>query len=129
MDNPEKPRLTIITPTLNEGGNIHKLMQRIDAALSAIKISYQVYFIDDHSTDTTVNEINELAGRYPIKCFSKEGHRGKGYSIVQGFSLVDTELVAVLDADLQYPPEAIPEMIAKIDSGEADMVITRYVCQ
>ncbi len=115
--------ISIVIPTLNEEGNIKKLVHRIDEALRQFDILYDLIFIDDHSTDNTRVIIHELATQYPISCYLKKGKVGKGYSIIEGFDHVTGELTATIDADLQYPPEVIPAMIEIIKSGKADFVI------
>lgn len=114
--------ISIIIPTLNEAGNIVELVERINRAMRISKMVYEIIFIDDGSKDGTIGAIIELEESYPISCYSKTGKKGKAFSLVQGFSHVSFELVAFIDADLQYPPEALPEMIRKIKGGY-DIVI------
>ena len=104
-------KLSIIVPTLNEEGNIETLLSRIDASLRSAGIDYEVVFVDDHSTDNTVAVIERCSDRYPIQLQFKRGHRGKAYSLLEGFSYAQHQLLAIIDADLQYPPEALPEIV------------------
>ena len=110
-------KLSVILPTLNEEGNIKDLVARLHAALSPKLSEYELIFIDDHSTDRTREFVESLAGRYPITCHLKEGARGKALSLLEGFARARFDYIAMIDADLQYPPEAIPEMIDQIESG------------
>ncbi|MBI2593135.1 glycosyltransferase [Candidatus Daviesbacteria bacterium] len=110
--------LDIIIPVKNEEGNILPLVRRIDKVMVASKIPYRMIFVDDHSTDKTVEILEYLEGSYPIRIYKKQGKIGKSYSILEGVRYSDSEFVVMLDADLQYPPEAIPEMYAKAaDNG------------
>ncbi|MBN1169283.1 glycosyltransferase [Candidatus Woesebacteria bacterium] len=123
--------LDIIIPVYNEAGNINELLERIDRSLSGADIDYNVIFVDDHSTDSTVQKVKEASRRYidankvlfdsnnignkiprssRIKLFSKRGKKGKAYSILEGVKHSESEYVAMIDGDLQYPPEAIPEL-------------------
>lgn len=115
-------KLSIIIPTWNEEENVFNLVERIHAALSSHTIIYQIIFIDDHSTDKTQRLIETLALTYPIKLFTKIGKKGKAQSLIEGFRHADYKLLCMIDADLQYPPEAIPQMIKKIEEG-ADVVV------
>lgn len=117
------PIISVIIPTLNEEGNIAKLTARIDAALTQAGFGYELIFIDDHSKDGTISEIEKASKIYPIRWYTKVGKQGKGYSVVEGFTYVQTKFTVIIDADLQYPPEAIPEMIKKILKNEADFII------
>ena len=79
-----KNYISIIIPTLNEGGNIKTLVKRIDNSLTRENITYQLIFIDDHSTDDTLKEIEALISYYPIEYYSKKGKAGKAFSILEG---------------------------------------------
>src|SRR6266702_4334884 len=109
--------ISIVVPTWNEGENIRPLVMRIDAALRKNKISYEIIFIDDNSTDNTTSVISSLKASYPITHFVKKGVKGKAQSLLEGFSYAKSDIVCMLDADLQYPPEALPGMLAKIKKG------------
>ena len=114
--------LSIIIPTYNEEENVIKLVERIHTILSLYRTPYQIIFVDDHSTDTTRSLIESLMPMYPVKLFLKRGNKGKAQSLIEGFAHADYDLVCMIDADLQYPPEAIPQMIKKVVEG-ADVVI------
>src|SRR3989344_1804900 len=106
-------QVDIIIPVKNEEHNLEQLVARINQAMVSAKLFYRMIFVDDKSTDKTVEVLNSLKNRYPIKIYSKLGKVGKAYSILEGVKYSTSEYVAMLDADLQYPPEAIPEMFEK----------------
>ena len=108
-----RPGLSIIIPTYNEAPSVTTLVRRIVKTMFASDIPYEIIFVDDHSTDLTRRKINALSQAYPIKLAIKKGKRGKGYSILQGFGSAIYDHVAMLDADLQYPPEILPELYEK----------------
>jgi len=114
--------LSIIIPTKNEKNNIIPLIERIHNRLSASFITYEIIFVDDHSTDGTQEIISRMALQYPISGYTKKGKIGKANSLIEGFSYAKYDLLCMIDADLQYPPEAIAEMVTKINSG-ADIVV------
>lgn len=113
--------ISIIIPTYNEEGNISLLVKRIYVALKD-KYLYEVIVVDDHSTDRTAQHVEELGSMYPVFWHTKKGKPGKAQSLLEGFSYARYELLCMIDGDLQYPPEAIPEMIEKIEQG-ADVVV------
>lgn len=121
-----KSEISIIIPTLNEEGNIIKLVERIDNSLRADNIGYEIIFIDDNSTDGTIKAIESISSKCPISCHIKKGKKGKAHSLIEGFEYAKYNLLAMIDADLQYPPEAIPKMTDKIADG-ADIVIANRV--
>ncbi len=122
--------ISVIIPTLNEEGNVRKLVKRISQSFLDSGFSGEIIFIDDNSSDRTRKVISNLKREYkkilPIKLFLKKGKPGKAYSIIEGFEYVKNEMVAMIDADLQYPPEAIVEMAEKIEQG-ADIVVANRV--
>lgn len=102
--------LSIIIPTYNEESNIGLVIERLSNAMADQKIDYEIIFIDDHSKDKTQQKVNSLKENYPIQIFQKIGKKGKGYSITEGFSHASFGFIAMMDADLQYPPEIIPDL-------------------
>jgi glycosyltransferase XagB len=124
-----KPDLSVIIPIWNEQDNLKPLVERIDAALEAAKITYELVFVDDLSTDDSVKNLAILSHQYPIRGFRKikSKYRGKGSSIVAGVKNANAEIVVMIDADLQYPPEAIPQMYQEVKSNATDIVIANRV--
>jgi glycosyltransferase involved in cell wall biosynthesis/cellulose synthase/poly-beta-1,6-N-acetylglucosamine synthase-like glycosyltransferase/O-antigen/teichoic acid export membrane protein len=116
-------RLSVIIPTLNEAENIHPLLSRLSRALNEAEIVWEAIFIDDHSSDDTVSILKSKKQEFPIEIFLKQGKRGKAYSLLEGFDHAQYEYVAMLDADLQYPPEALPQMFRMLEEGAADIVV------
>ena len=117
--------LSVIVPTLNEAGNMPALFRRLDKALLTAGIVYEVIVIDDHSSDATVSLVEKLSKKYPVRVFTKRGQRGKAYSLLEGFAQAHHHTVAIIDADLQYPPEALPEMMTRIQEGAGVVVANR----
>lgn len=120
-----KEALSIVVPTLNEAGNMRNLVQRIDTALSSENIPYELIVVDDHSSDDTALITEELSTLYPVRLSLKRGKRGKAFSLIQGFAEARHDLVLMIDADLQYPPEEIVPMYRLLQSKNADIVTTR----
>ncbi len=119
----DKQSISVIVPTFNEEGNISVLVDRINRSLASHSVNYEIIFIDDHSTDATRSVIKSLTGHFPIRLFIKKGQKGKAFSLLEGFKYTKKELIAILDADLQYPPEALGEMIDLIKSNKFSVVI------
>jgi cellulose synthase/poly-beta-1,6-N-acetylglucosamine synthase-like glycosyltransferase/glycosyltransferase involved in cell wall biosynthesis len=126
MSRTEKDRLSLIVPTLNEEGNVVELLERIDRTMREADVIYEVIFVDDHSTDQTRDVVNSFLKKYPITLHTKKGERGKAYSLLEGFGYARYELLAILDADLQYPPETLTAMLRKMRQG-ADIVVANRV--
>jgi hypothetical protein len=124
--------VTVVVPTRNEADNVAALVQRIDAAL-ALHPS-EIVFVDD-SDDATPEIIRTLAtgrnGEGPIRLVHREaGGRqgGLGGAVLEGFRQACGEYVCVIDADLQHPPSALADLVARADAADRpDLVVgTRY---
>jgi cellulose synthase/poly-beta-1,6-N-acetylglucosamine synthase-like glycosyltransferase/glycosyltransferase involved in cell wall biosynthesis/O-antigen/teichoic acid export membrane protein len=120
-------KVDIIVPILNEEENIPELVKRVDKNLSEGQIEYGIIFIDDHSTDGSPELIKKLAKKYPIKYLLKKGKLGKAYSILEGAKASNAEYVAMIDGDLQYPPEAIGEMLMLAVEKDLGVVVANRV--
>ena len=116
------PALSIVVPARNEADNLPVLAERIRAAIAG-RWDYELVVVDDGSTDGTVAVAVSLGLTHPVVVFSRAGPPGKGFAIADGFAASGGRIVCMIDADLQYPPEAIPAMVASVDSGRADVVV------
>jgi len=118
--------VSIVIPTFNEYENISILVPKIHSILQN-KVNYEIIIVDDNSPDGTWRKAEELARKYGcMRVFRRVGRRGLASAILNGIALAKYDLVIVMDADLQHPPEAIPEIVEAL--SEADIVIaSRYV--
>lgn len=119
--------LSIIIPTFNEQDNIREITTRIQTALKNSQINYEIWFIDD-SRDETPTLLDALSKQFPeLHYFHRENARGLGTAVVEGFNRSQGNYLIVMDADLQHPPELLPSIIKKLQSG-ADVVIpSRFI--
>lgn len=118
--------ISIIIPTFNEEANIEPLVKHLDSILKRHSIGYEIVFIDDHSTDSSLKMMRQLSTNYPIKIFLKSGKRGKPHSLLEAYQVASYPLIAVIDSDQQYPPEALPAMIDRINSS-TDVVVANRI--
>jgi dolichol-phosphate mannosyltransferase len=120
--------ISIIIPLWNEQGSIQQLVERIDQTLRN-HASYEIIAVDDHSTDRSIPLLNTLSNTYPIQIFEKQSVKGKAQSIYEGLAHANYDIVAMIDADLQYPPEALLPMMEMIMSNEADVIVANRTHQ
>ncbi|MPT31152.1 MAG: glycosyltransferase [Chryseobacterium sp.] len=115
--------LSIIVPLLNEQDSLEELFTRIDTVCRSNKLSYEVWFIDDGSTDLSWSIIENMKIQNPqihgIK-FSK--NYGKSQALHAAFEKVNGDVVITMDADLQDFPEEIPELYEMLKAGNYDIV-------
>lgn len=118
--------LSIIVPTYNEFDSVSPLISKIDDVLSGR--DFEILFVDDDSPDGTAAKVISLSDSYPVKAIvRKEGKRGLAPSVVEGLDHVSGDIVLVMDADLQHPPEAIPDLVNEIVNGADIVVASRYI--
>jgi dolichol-phosphate mannosyltransferase len=119
-------RFALVVPTLNEAGNVDKVLSGITAALSATRYEYEIVVVDDGSTDGTVEQVRDWTKRDArIRLISRAGERGLAGAVLFGWSQSRANLLGVIDADLQHPPELLPELLEAAE--RADIAIaSRY---
>lgn len=118
MDN---QKISIIISIYNEAKNVEEFVKRIQGALSSPKRPYELIFIDDNSTDETDEIFKKIEKDNKIIFKKKQGKKGKAFSLIEGFRAATGEIIAMIDGDLQYPPEAIPYMVEVLE--KADIVV------
>ena len=112
------PELSIVVPLLNEEGNLPELYRRLDATLSGLVASHEIVLVDDGSTDTTWSMIRDLAARDPrVKGVRFSRNFGHQMAFTAGLDHAGGSAVVIMDADLQDPPELIPELVARWREG------------
>ncbi|MCU7788361.1 glycosyltransferase [Pyrobaculum sp. 3827-6] len=115
--------VSVILPTYNEAENLPELVERLDRALGG---GYEVVVVDDNSPDGTAEVARRLAERFPVRVVVREGRRGLSSAVVEGARAASGEVVVVMDADLQHPPELVPRLVEAAKRG-CLAVASRYV--
>ncbi len=109
----------LIVPCYNEAGNIGPLYERVTAAFATIpEQRYVIQFMDNASTDETVAQIKSLIARDPrVRLIVNARNFGVGRSGLHGFLAADGDAVLHMVADLQDPPEMIPDFVKHWRNG------------
>lgn len=108
--------LTLLIPCHNEAGNISLLVQRVAEAL--VDIGYEMILIDDGSNDDTLTVIKQIAENdNRIEYIRMSRNFGHQAALKAGIVHAKGDCIVTMDADLQHPPEKIPEMIALWQQG------------
>jgi len=111
--------LSVVVPVYNEEKTIANVVEK----LVVLPQLLEIVIVDDCSKDGTPEILRDLSARYPIiKTIRHEKNQGKTMALKTGFRLTVGEIVIVQDADLEYDPNEIPEVIAPIIEGRADVV-------
>lgn len=120
-------KLALVIPTLNEAENIPTLLHRIHAALFTTDLPYEIIIVDDDSSDGTAEVARRCAETDPrIRVFVRKGQRGLAGAVIHGWTRSDADLLGVIDADLQHPPELLPHLVEGIQAGHDIAIGSRY---
>ncbi len=120
--------VSIIVPAYREAPNIPILVERTFATMNAAGLDSEMIIVDDDSRDGTAEVVQSLARHHPVRLLVRTDERGLSSAVLAGFQMAKFERFVVLDADLQHPPEAIPELVRKLDDPNCDFVVaSRYV--
>lgn len=115
--------LSVIVPLLNEEESLEELFSRIDAVCKKEGLSYDVWFVDDGSTDMSWPIIENLKVQHPqVHGIKFSRNYGKSQALHAAFGKVQGEVVITMDADLQDFPEEIPELYSMIKNEGYDLV-------
>jgi glycosyltransferase involved in cell wall biosynthesis len=114
---PDAPvRVTIVLPCFNEEEHVVDEVKRICAAMDASGYTYELLAVDDASTDDTLARLREAEASYPRMRIIAFGHNGGSGTVRRiGSQRARGEYVVWTDADMSYPNERIPELVAILD--------------
>ena len=120
--------ISLIIPCFNEEESLPLFYPEATSVLRQMNCDYELIFVNDGSRDRTLEILKELSEKDPhVIYLSFSRNFGKEAAMYAGFCNAGGDYVAVMDADLQDPPSLLPEMLAKLESGEYDSVATRRV--
>ena len=121
-------KLTLIVPCFNEQEALPFFYKEAISVLKNLNYEYELLFINDGSKDNTLNILKDFADRDAcVKYISFSRNFGKEAAMYAGFCNATGDYVAIMDADMQDPPDLLPEMLKLIESGESDSVAPRRV--
>lgn len=123
--------LSLVLPTYNEGKNIPAIVQQLTNLLNqAIPGEYELIVVDDNSPDRTWEIAQFLTAEYPqLRVMRRLDERGLSTAVIRGWQVAKGEILGVIDADLQHPPEVLLQMLAIIkEKADVDLVVaSRHV--
>ncbi len=122
MEGTKKDFISVVVPLFNEREGMGELYSRLTDVLGRTASGHELIFIDDGSTDGSLDILRELRGRdRRVKIISFKRNYGKSAALSEGFRVAAGEVVITIDSDLQDDPGEIPSLIEKLDEG-ADLV-------
>ena len=119
-------KVSIVIPTYKEKDNIPELFDRIFKVFNNNKINGEIIVVDDDSQDGTIEIVNKYRKSKPIRLIIRKDERGLASACIEGFKIASGGVILVMDADLQHPPEKIPDLINAIKKGADIAIGSRY---
>jgi glycosyltransferase involved in cell wall biosynthesis len=114
----DRPRLSIVVPVHNEAENLPELHARLTTVLAELGVPYEIIVIDDGSTDGSLQLLREIHAKDAhLKVVNLARNFGHQVAISAGLDFAHGEGVVMMDADLQDPPDMIPEFVRKWNEG------------
>ena len=111
-------RISVVIPLFNEEECIHHLYDRLNAALQAYGESFEIIFVDDGSTDSTFQHLQEIRENDPrVRLIKFRKNYGQTPAMSAGFDHAQGEVIVCMDGDLQNDPADIPRLVRKLEEG------------
>ena len=115
--------LSVVAPVFNEQDSLVPLFHELRAYLSPLGRDWEVLFVDDGSTDASLDCIRQLAASHPqVAYLAFAANQGQSAAFAAGIQAARGDIIITIDADLQNDPADIPAMLQRFDEGY-DMVI------
>jgi dolichol-phosphate mannosyltransferase len=120
--------ISVVIPTYNEAAVIEETLRRAAASLGSASEDFEIVVVDDASADGTAELVESLTGEVPVRVLKRPGRLGLATAVLDGWAAARGEVLGVMDADLQHPPETLAALVRAIRHEGADLAIgSRYV--
>jgi dolichol-phosphate mannosyltransferase len=115
--------ISIVLPTYNEARSIQEVLRRAAEALRKAGEDHELIVVDDSSPDRTADLAEALASKIPVRVLRRPGREGLATAVVAGWSIAQGDVLGVMDADLQHPPEVLTRLVSALRNHNADVAI------
>ncbi len=125
----KKIKFSLILPTYKEAGNIAKIINILTKILdSLIQQQYELIVVDDNSPDLTWQIAQDLIPQYPqLRVMRRQHEKGLSTAVIRGWQVSRGEILGVIDADLQHPPEVLLQLWQEIEKSADLALASRHV--
>lgn len=131
--NPEASSVyfSLVIPTYNESKNVSTIVEKLSQLLDgSIPGNYELILVDDNSPDRTWEVALSITPDYPqLRVMRREQERGLSTAVIRGWQVARGEILGVIDADLQHPPETLLQLLAEIQRGADLAAASRHVAE
>jgi len=123
MNEGENPKYSVVVPFHNEQESVRELYRQLSAVMTDRYEPVEFIFIDDHSTDSTPQVLNEIVKSDPrVVAIRLKRNYGQTVALASGFDYAEGDVIISMDGDLQHDPADIPQMLAAFEETECDIV-------
>jgi len=120
--------ISVVIPTYKEADSIQEVIRRSGTALAESGEEYELIVVDDNSGDGTAELAEKLGGEFHVQVLRRAGRLGLATAVVDGWKLAKGDLLGVIDADLQHPPEILVALANALRKSNGDLAIaSRYI--
>lgn len=116
--------VSLVIPAYNEEANLRRLMERLRPVMQQMGSTHEIILVDDGSRDRTLSILKSFLIYPEVRVIELTRNYGQHAAIFSGFSIVRGDIIITLDADLQNPPEEIPNLVRAMVEGDYDVVGT-----
>ncbi len=116
--------VSVLLPAYNERENLIELIPEIDGVLSEAGLDFEIVVVDDGSTDGTRTAMASVDSER-VRAIRLRRNSGKSEALRVGLTEVDADIVVLMDADGQDDPQELPNLLARLDEGDVDLVSGR----
>src|SRR5580700_4051873 len=121
--------VSLVLPTYNEAKNIAAVIEQLVPVLDAVpNLQYEIIVVDDDSPDRTWEIALGLTDKFPqVRVIRRQGERGLSTAVIRGWQIARGKILAVMDADLQHPPEVAAKLCKEMLRGADLGIASRHV--
>ena len=120
--------ISVVIPTYKEAAVIEETLRRTAAVLQATGEAFELIVVDDASGDGTAELAESLAPELPVRVLRRPGRLGLATAVVAGWKIARGDVLGIMDADLQHPPETFGALAGALRAKNADLAVaSRYV--
>ena len=123
------PFLSLIVPTYQEAANVVALLEKLVYLLDQYLLDdYELIVVDDDSPDRTWESAQGATAQFPqVRVMRRTEERGLSTAVIRGWQVARGQVLGVIDADLQHPPETLLQLLSEIRRGADLAVASRHV--
>jgi dolichol-phosphate mannosyltransferase len=121
--------VSLVLPTYNESKNIAAVMEQLAPVLDSVpNLQYEIIVVDDDSPDRTWEIAAALTEKFPqLRVIRRQSERGLSTAVIRGWQIARGRVLAVMDADLQHPPEVVANLCKEMLRGADLGIASRHV--